>query len=115
VSYTSWFLDAFNYAIATEMHVVNLSIGGPDYLDLPFVEKARPPAPRLRGAAGACLRRRQRTRGCRRGMRGARRRPGRHAGRPAGGAGRARGRQRARGAARLMLHRTAHLTGRGRP
>ena len=41
VSYTSWFLDAFNYAIATEMHVVNLSIGGPDYLDLPFVEKAR--------------------------------------------------------------------------
>jgi len=39
VSYTSWFLDAFNYAIATEMHVINLSIGGPDYLDLPFVEK----------------------------------------------------------------------------
>lgn len=42
MSYTSWFLDAFNYAIATEMHVVNLSIGGPDYLDLPFVEKAWP-------------------------------------------------------------------------
>ena len=40
VSYTSWFLDAFNYAIATEMNVVNLSIGGPDYLDQPFVEKA---------------------------------------------------------------------------
>ena len=39
VSYTSWFLDAFNYAIATEMHVINLSIGGPDYLDLPLVEK----------------------------------------------------------------------------
>ena len=39
VSFTSWFLDAFNYAIATEMDVVNLSIGGPDYLDLPFVEK----------------------------------------------------------------------------
>ena len=39
VSFTSWFLDAFNYAIATEMHVVNLSIGGPDYLDQPFVEK----------------------------------------------------------------------------
>ena len=39
VSYTSWFLDAFNYAIGTEMNVVNLSIGGPDYLDLPFVEK----------------------------------------------------------------------------
>ena len=41
VSFTSWFLDAFNYAIATEMNVVNLSIGGPDYLDQPFVEKAR--------------------------------------------------------------------------
>ncbi|CAL8462817.1 g2351 [Coccomyxa elongata] len=39
VSFTSWFLDAFNYAIATEMNVVNLSIGGPDYLDQPFVEK----------------------------------------------------------------------------
>mmetsp|Transcript_1171 Transcript_1171/g.3431 ORF Transcript_1171/g.3431 Transcript_1171/m.3431 type:complete len:1157 (-) Transcript_1171:13-3483(-) len=39
VSYTSWFLDAFNYAIATEMNVVNLSIGGPDYLDEPFVDK----------------------------------------------------------------------------
>lgn len=39
VSYTSWFLDAFNYAIGTGMNVVNLSIGGPDYLDLPFVEK----------------------------------------------------------------------------
>ncbi|XP_057785482.1 subtilisin-like protease SBT6.1 isoform X1 [Salvia miltiorrhiza] len=39
VSYTSWFLDAFNYAIATKMDVLNLSIGGPDYLDLPFVEK----------------------------------------------------------------------------
>ena len=40
VSYTSWFLDAFNYAIATEMNVVNLSIGGPDYLDEPFTDKA---------------------------------------------------------------------------
>eukprot|EP01025_Chloroclados_australasicus_P034791 TRINITY_DN3552_c0_g1_i6.p1 TRINITY_DN3552_c0_g1~~TRINITY_DN3552_c0_g1_i6.p1 ORF type:complete len:948 (+),score=131.28 TRINITY_DN3552_c0_g1_i6:252-2846(+) len=39
VSYTSWFLDAFNYAIATGMNVVNLSIGGPDYLDAPFVDK----------------------------------------------------------------------------
>jgi hypothetical protein len=41
VSYTSWFLDAFNYAIATNMDVLNLSIGGPDYLDIPFVEKVR--------------------------------------------------------------------------
>lgn len=45
VSYTSWFLDAFNYAIGTEMNVVNLSIGGPDYLDLPFVEKVGTKAP----------------------------------------------------------------------
>lgn len=42
VSYTSWFLDAFNYAIVTEMNILNLSIGGPDYLDRPFVEKVRP-------------------------------------------------------------------------
>lgn len=41
VSYTSWFLDAFNYAIATNIDVLNLSIGGPDYLDLPFVEKVQ--------------------------------------------------------------------------
>lgn len=41
VSYTSWFLDAFNYAIATKMNVLNLSIGGPDYLDSPFVEKVK--------------------------------------------------------------------------
>ena len=39
VSFTSWFLDAFNYAIATKIDVVNLSIGGPDYMDRPFVEK----------------------------------------------------------------------------
>eukprot|EP00249_Psilotum_nudum_P017734 c26465_g1_i3 orf=1577-4720(+) len=39
VSYTSWFLDAFNYAIAKKINILNLSIGGPDYLDRPFVEK----------------------------------------------------------------------------
>jgi len=39
VSYTSWFLDAFNYAILTKINILNLSIGGPDFLDLPFVEK----------------------------------------------------------------------------
>ncbi len=39
VSYTSWFLDAFNYAIMKKIHVLNLSIGGPDFKDLPFVEK----------------------------------------------------------------------------
>ena len=47
VSYTSWFLDAFNYAMATEMNVVNLSIGGPDYLDRPFVEKVAPAPSRV--------------------------------------------------------------------
>lgn len=39
VSYTSWFLDAFNYAIATRVNIINLSIGGPDFMDAPFVEK----------------------------------------------------------------------------
>ena len=39
VSYTSWFLDAFNYAIASEVKIINLSIGGPDYLDYPFTDK----------------------------------------------------------------------------
>ncbi|XP_033149616.1 LOW QUALITY PROTEIN: membrane-bound transcription factor site-1 protease [Drosophila busckii] len=39
VSYTSWFLDAFNYAIYRKVDIVNLSIGGPDFMDSPFVEK----------------------------------------------------------------------------
>lgn len=39
VSYTSWFLDAFNYAILKKIHILNLSIGGPDFLDHPFVDK----------------------------------------------------------------------------
>ena len=39
VSYTSWFLDAFNHAILDEVDVLNLSIGGPDFLDKPFVNK----------------------------------------------------------------------------
>lgn len=39
VSYTSWFLDAFNYAIMKKIHVLNLSIGGPDFMDHPFVDK----------------------------------------------------------------------------
>lgn len=41
VSYTSWFLDAFNYAVAKKVHVLNLSIGGPDFNDRPFVDKVR--------------------------------------------------------------------------
>lgn len=32
VSYTSWFLDAFNYAIIKKIDVLNLSIGGPDFM-----------------------------------------------------------------------------------
>lgn len=39
VSYTSWFLDAFNYAIHRKINVLNLSIGGPDFMDHPFVDK----------------------------------------------------------------------------
>ncbi|XP_032813570.1 membrane-bound transcription factor site-1 protease [Petromyzon marinus] len=39
VSYTSWFLDAFNYAIQKKINVLNLSIGGPDFMDHPFVDK----------------------------------------------------------------------------
>nr|KAJ0204793.1 hypothetical protein LSAT_V11C500262940 [Lactuca sativa] len=39
VSYTSWFLDTFNYAIATNMDVLNLIIGGPNNMDLPFLGK----------------------------------------------------------------------------
>uniref|UniRef100_A0A336MN80 Membrane-bound transcription factor site-1 protease n=1 Tax=Culicoides sonorensis TaxID=179676 RepID=A0A336MN80_CULSO len=41
VSYTSWFLDAFNYAIFKGINILNLSIGGPDFLDKPFVEKVQ--------------------------------------------------------------------------
>ena len=41
MSYTSWFLDAFNYAIHRKMNILNLSIGGPDWLDLPFVDKVK--------------------------------------------------------------------------
>lgn len=39
VSYTSWFLDAFNYAILKKIDVLNLSIGGLDFMDHPFVDK----------------------------------------------------------------------------
>ncbi|CAK9294947.1 unnamed protein product [Gordionus sp. m RMFG-2023] len=39
ISYTSWYLDAFNYAIIKKIHVLNLSIGGPDFLDHPFLDK----------------------------------------------------------------------------
>ena len=36
VSYTSWFLEAFNYVIRQKIHIVNLSIGGPDFMVLMF-------------------------------------------------------------------------------
>lgn len=39
MSFTSWFLDAFNYAIASRIDILNLSIGGPDYHDRPFIDK----------------------------------------------------------------------------
>ena len=42
VSYTSWFLDAFNYAILKKINILNLSIGGPDFTGnclLSFVSK----------------------------------------------------------------------------
>uniref|UniRef100_A0A914W555 Peptidase S8/S53 domain-containing protein n=1 Tax=Plectus sambesii TaxID=2011161 RepID=A0A914W555_9BILA len=39
VSYTSWFLDAFNHAILRGINVLNLSIGGPDFTDQPFIDK----------------------------------------------------------------------------
>lgn len=42
ISYTSWFLDAFNYVLFQKrIQVVNLSVGGPDFADAPFVDKIR--------------------------------------------------------------------------
>ena len=39
ISHTSWFLDAFNYALHAKVDILNLSIGGPDFMDNIFVEK----------------------------------------------------------------------------
>jgi membrane-bound transcription factor site-1 protease len=39
VSYTSWFLDAFNFVLENDIDIVNLSNGSSDFLDLPFIEK----------------------------------------------------------------------------
>lgn len=39
LSYTSWFMDAFNFALQRDVDVLNLSVGGPDFLDQPFVDK----------------------------------------------------------------------------
>ena len=40
-SYTAWFLDALNHAIFTGVHIVNLSVGSPDSMDMPFADKVR--------------------------------------------------------------------------
>ncbi|GMF39500.1 unnamed protein product [Phytophthora fragariaefolia] len=39
--FTSWYLDAFNYALFKGINIVNLSTGGPDFRDLPFVDKVQ--------------------------------------------------------------------------
>lgn len=41
LSFTSWFLDAFNYALFRRVNVLNLSTGGPDFRDRPFVDKIK--------------------------------------------------------------------------
>ncbi|KAG7391689.1 Membrane-bound transcription factor site-1 protease [Phytophthora pseudosyringae] len=41
LSFTSWYLDAFNYALFKGINVLNLSTGGPDFQDLPFVDKVQ--------------------------------------------------------------------------
>ncbi|KAH9080153.1 hypothetical protein Ae201684P_009099 [Aphanomyces euteiches] len=38
-SYTSWLLDALNYAMYLQVDVINFSFGGPDFHDAPFVDK----------------------------------------------------------------------------
>jgi hypothetical protein len=55
VSFTSWFLDAFNYALLSGVHVINLSIGGPDFLDAPFVEKVSQHSRKIASAFCNCL------------------------------------------------------------
>ena len=39
--YSTYFLDlqAFNYALQQNVDLINLSVGGPDFRDAPFVEK----------------------------------------------------------------------------
>ncbi|ETV93670.1 hypothetical protein H310_12437 [Aphanomyces invadans] len=38
-SYTSWLLDALNYAMYLGVDVLNFSFGGPDFHDAPFMDK----------------------------------------------------------------------------
>ncbi|EGG19252.1 membrane-bound transcription factor peptidase [Cavenderia fasciculata] len=40
-SRTSWFIDGFNLAISKQTNIINLSVGGKDYLDKPFIDKIK--------------------------------------------------------------------------
>ncbi|KAG8458635.1 hypothetical protein KFE25_008432 [Diacronema lutheri] len=40
-SSTAWLLDALNHAKGSGAHLLNLSVGGPDFLDAVFVDKVR--------------------------------------------------------------------------
>jgi len=38
-SYTSWFIDAFNFVLDNDIDIINLSNGSSDFLDEPFIDK----------------------------------------------------------------------------
>ena len=40
-SFTSWFLEAFNYAMHLGIDIINLSTGGIDFTDIPFTDKVK--------------------------------------------------------------------------
>ena len=40
-SFTSWYMDAINFIYVVKVHLINVSIGGPDFRDAPFVDKFR--------------------------------------------------------------------------
>ena len=39
ITYSSWFLDAFNYVLDNDIDIVNLSTASKDSLDTPFIDK----------------------------------------------------------------------------
>jgi len=39
VTYSSWFIDAFNFVLDNNIDIVNLSTASKDSRDLPFIEK----------------------------------------------------------------------------